>query len=113
MASLNSIVSGKHGPLVGAIDQGTSSSRFLVFASKTSELIAYHQMEIDHILPHDGWVEEDPFEILKSVYECIEKTVEKLKALEIDPRDIKGNSVPFNSLNLFGRCITLYCLDYT
>lgn len=50
-------------------------------------------MEIDHILPHDGWVEEDPFEILKSVYECIEKTVEKLKALEIDPRDIKAIGV--------------------
>ncbi|XP_050034558.1 glycerol kinase 3 isoform X1 [Dermacentor andersoni] len=88
MASKPNIVRGKHGPLVGAIDQGTSSTRFLVFASKTSELIAYHQTEIQHVLPNDGWVEEDPYEIVKSVHECIEKTVDKLKALEIDHRDI-------------------------
>ncbi|XP_029832359.2 glycerol kinase isoform X1 [Ixodes scapularis] len=93
MASPTKIVSGKHGPLVGAIDQGTSSTRFLTFASKTSELIAYHQVEIEHILPKDGWVEEDPMEILNSVYECIENTVEKLKDLEIDPRDIKAIGV--------------------
>lgn len=88
MASKTNIVRGKHGPLVGAIDQGTSSTRFLVFASKTSELIAFHQTEIQQVFPSDGWVEEDPHEIVASVHECIEKTVDKLKALEIDHRDI-------------------------
>lgn len=93
MATKSNFVRSKHGPLVGAIDQGTSSTRFLVFASRTSELIAYHQTEIQHVLPNDGWVEEDPSEILKSVHECIEKTVDKLKALEIDPSDIKALGV--------------------
>ena len=32
-----------HKNLVGAIDQGTSSSRFLVFDSDTEELVAHHQ----------------------------------------------------------------------
>ena len=32
-----------HNNLVGAIDQGTSSSRFLVFDSDTEELVAHHQ----------------------------------------------------------------------
>uniref|UniRef100_A0A3B4XAZ7 Carbohydrate kinase FGGY N-terminal domain-containing protein n=1 Tax=Seriola lalandi dorsalis TaxID=1841481 RepID=A0A3B4XAZ7_SERLL len=34
------------GPLVAAIDQGTSSTRFLVFNSKTAELLSHHQVEI-------------------------------------------------------------------
>ncbi|XP_064471144.1 glycerol kinase 3-like isoform X1 [Ornithodoros turicata] len=93
MTSLNGVVSGKHGPLVGAIDQGTSSSRFLVFASKTSELIAYHQIEVEQSYPKEGWVEEDPYEILGSVHTCIEKTMEKLVDLEIDPKDIKAIGV--------------------
>ena len=32
-----------HKNLVGAIDQGTSSSRFLVFDADTEELVAQHQ----------------------------------------------------------------------
>ncbi len=34
------------GPLVGAIDQGTSSTRFLVFSATTAELVTYHQVRI-------------------------------------------------------------------
>lgn len=36
------------------------------------------------------WVEQDPKEILMSVYECIEKTCEKLEQLNIDISNIKG-----------------------
>jgi glycerol kinase len=36
------------------------------------------------------WVEEDPTEILNSVKECIEKAVENLRALNIDPKFIRG-----------------------
>lgn len=36
------------------------------------------------------WVEQDPKEILQSVYECIEKTCEKLGQLNIDISNIKG-----------------------
>ena len=40
------------GPLLGAIDQGTSSTRFLVFSSITGELITYHQIEVTKIYPN-------------------------------------------------------------
>ncbi|KAI2809473.1 hypothetical protein BLOT_000622 [Blomia tropicalis] len=58
--------------LIGAIDQGTSSSRFLIFSAETGELVTYHQVEIKKIYPHEGWVEQNPIEICRSVYECID-----------------------------------------
>nr|XP_034970732.1 LOW QUALITY PROTEIN: glycerol kinase [Zootoca vivipara] len=84
---------GAMGPLVGAIDQGTSSTRFLVFNAKTAELLSYHQVEIQQKFPKEGWVEQDPKEILRSVYECVEKTCEKLKQLNVDIASIKAIGV--------------------
>uniref|UniRef100_A0A4W6DL08 Probable glycerol kinase n=1 Tax=Lates calcarifer TaxID=8187 RepID=A0A4W6DL08_LATCA len=81
------------GPLVAAIDQGTSSTRFLVFNSTTAELLSHHQVEIKQSFPKEGWVEEDPKEILQSVYECMERTCEKLTQLNIDISNIKAIGV--------------------
>ncbi|KAF3857375.1 hypothetical protein F7725_009234 [Dissostichus mawsoni] len=81
------------GPLVAAIDQGTSSTRFLVFNAKTAELLSHHQVEIKQSFPKEGWVEEDPKEILQSVYECMERTCEKLTQLNIDISNIKAIGV--------------------
>ncbi|XP_054479595.1 glycerol kinase isoform X2 [Anoplopoma fimbria] len=81
------------GPLVAAIDQGTSSTRFLVFNAKTAELLSHHQVEIQQSFPKEGWVEEDPKEILQSVYECMERTCEKLTQLNIDISNIKAIGV--------------------
>uniref|UniRef100_A0A8C5M1N2 glycerol kinase n=1 Tax=Leptobrachium leishanense TaxID=445787 RepID=A0A8C5M1N2_9ANUR len=81
------------GPLVGAIDQGTGSTRFLVFNAKTAELLSHHQVEIKQKFPKEGWVEQDPKEILQSVYECVEKTCEKLTQLTIDITNIKAIGV--------------------
>ena len=75
------------------MDQGTSSTRFLVFNSKTAELLSHHQVEIKQEFPKEGWVEQDPKEILLSVYECIEKTCEKLGQLNIDISNIKAIGV--------------------
>ncbi|XP_070201897.1 glycerol kinase 3-like isoform X2 [Littorina saxatilis] len=75
--------------LVGAVDQGTSSTRFLIFNSRTAELITYHQTEINQLCPHEGWVEEDPYEILESVKTCIESAVNNLKGLGNGISDIK------------------------
>ncbi|XP_053482353.1 glycerol kinase isoform X1 [Ictalurus furcatus] len=80
-------------PLVGAVDQGTSSTRFLVFNAKTAELVSQHQVEITQSFPREGWVEEDPKEILQSVYECMERTSEKLTQLKIDITNIKAIGV--------------------
>ncbi|XP_063161277.1 glycerol kinase isoform X2 [Candoia aspera] len=84
---------GAMGPLVGAIDQGTSSTRFLVFNANTAELLSHHQVEIQQKFPKEGWVEQDPKEILQSVYECVERTCEKLNHLNIDISNIKAVGV--------------------
>ncbi|XP_061483344.1 glycerol kinase isoform X2 [Rhineura floridana] len=84
---------GVMGPLVGAIDQGTSSTRFLVFNASTAELLSHHQVEIQQKFPKEGWVEQDPKEILRSVYECVERTCEKLKQLNVDIANIKAVGV--------------------
>ncbi|XP_076338426.1 glycerol kinase 3-like isoform X1 [Tachypleus tridentatus] len=84
---------GKFGPLVGAIDQGTSSTRFLIFASKTAELITYHQIPVKSVYPYEGWVEQDPKHIFNTVEQCIKKVVTNLERLEIDPSDIKAVGV--------------------
>ena len=47
---------------VGAIDQGTTSSRFMIFDHSGNE-VAKHQLEHRQILPQAGWVEHDPVEI--------------------------------------------------
>ncbi|KAM9487166.1 glycerol kinase-like isoform 1-T1 [Clarias gariepinus] len=80
-------------PLVGAVDQGTSSTRFLVFNARTAQLVSQHHVEIKQSYPKEGWVEEDPKEILQSVYECMERTSEKLAQLNIDITNIKAIGV--------------------
>jgi len=47
---------------IGAIDQGTTSTRFIVF-DRTGEIVALAQREHRQILPRPGWVEHDPGEI--------------------------------------------------
>ncbi|HEY6786870.1 MAG TPA: glycerol kinase GlpK [Trebonia sp.] len=47
---------------VGAIDQGTTSTRFMIFDHAGAE-VARHQLEHEQILPQAGWVEHDPVEI--------------------------------------------------
>lgn len=81
-------VRGRFGPLVGAIDEGTSSARFLIFSARTAEVLTYHQIRIAQNCPREGWVEQDPLAILSAVKECINETVENLKKLDIDPADI-------------------------
>lgn len=75
-------------PLIGAIDEGTSSARFLVFDVLHRKVIASHQIEITQKYPQEGWVEQDPKEILQAVITCITKTMEKLKDMGISAKDI-------------------------
>ncbi|KOB71529.1 Glycerol kinase [Operophtera brumata] len=80
--------SGKFGPLVGAIDEGTSSARFIIFKVNSSEVVAFHQKELEQQFPQEGWVEQDPYAILEVVTTCIEKAVEKLVEKGGSPKDI-------------------------
>ncbi|MBA3797541.1 MAG: glycerol kinase, partial [Geodermatophilaceae bacterium] len=56
---------------VGAVDQGTTSTRFMVFDHSGNE-VARHQLEHEQILPRAGWVEHDPAEIWTHTREVIE-----------------------------------------
>ena len=47
---------------VGAVDQGTTSTRFMIFDHGGNE-VARHQLEHEQILPQAGWVEHNPIEI--------------------------------------------------
>jgi glycerol kinase len=48
-----------------ALDQGTSSSRSIVF-DNTGQIVASSQRELSQIFPQPGWVEHDPMEIWRS-----------------------------------------------
>jgi len=50
---------------LGAIDQGTSSTRFIIFDEST-RIVADAQIEHEQICPRPGWVEHDPIEIWRN-----------------------------------------------
>jgi glycerol kinase len=56
--------------VVGAVDQGTTSTRFMIF-DHAGESIASLHLEHEQILPRPGWVEHDPIEILERTDEVI------------------------------------------
>lgn len=49
---------------VGAIDQGTTSTRFMIF-DHSGKVVAVDQREHEQIFPKAGWVEHDPHEIIR------------------------------------------------
>jgi glycerol kinase len=55
---------------VGAIDQGTTSSRFIVF-DKSGAVVSAARKEHKQIYPKPGWVEHDPLEIIANTNEVI------------------------------------------
>ncbi|KAK2432434.1 glycerol kinase [Trifolium repens] len=69
----------KEDVFIGAIDQGTSSTRFIIY-DKSAKSIGSHQVEFTQFYPQAGWVEHDPMEILESVKVCIAKAVDKATA---------------------------------
>jgi glycerol kinase len=69
---------------VGAIDQGTTSSRFIVF-DRAGRTVAMAQREHRQILPQPGWVEHDPDEILTNTRAVIEQA---LRGASLSPADL-------------------------
>lgn len=59
-----------------AIDQGTTSTRSIIFA-KSMEIISIAQKEFEQYFPKPGWVEHDPDEIWQSVLETIKQALAK------------------------------------
>jgi glycerol kinase len=60
---------------VGAVDQGTTSTRFMIFDHGGNE-VARHQVEHEQILPRSGWVEHNATEIWENTAEVIKKGLE-------------------------------------
>ncbi|MGV8853882.1 MAG: glycerol kinase GlpK [Devosia sp.] len=61
-----------------AIDQGTTSSRAIVFAQDRS-IAGVGQKEFTQIFPQDGWVEHDPEEIWESVVWAVRTALDDAK----------------------------------
>jgi glycerol kinase len=61
---------------VAALDQGTTSTRFMIFDASGS-LVASAQREHSQVFPRPGWVEHDPLEIWESATGCIEAALAK------------------------------------
>jgi len=59
-----------------AIDQGTTSSRAVVFSDQL-EIIAAAQQEFEQFFPKSGWVEHDPEEIWETTLDTCRKALEK------------------------------------
>ncbi len=62
---------------VGAIDQGTTSTRFMVFDHAGAE-VGRHQLEHEQILPRAGWVEHNPVEIWERTRSVVQSTMNSL-----------------------------------
>ena len=69
---------------LGALDQGTTSTRFIVF-DRGGRIVALAQEEHEQIYPSPGWVEHDPDEIWRRTQDVIRNTMQQ-KILQ--PRDL-------------------------
>jgi glycerol kinase len=69
---------------IGAIDQGTTSTRFIVF-DKSGRTVSIAQKEHEQIYPKAGWVEHDAEEIWRRTQEVI---AEAMQARGLRPKDL-------------------------
>jgi glycerol kinase len=68
---------------VGAIDQGTTSSRFMIFDHSGNE-VGRHQLEHEQILPQAGWVEHNPVEIWERTSSVVQSALNGAKLSAAD-----------------------------
>ncbi|MED7925153.1 glycerol kinase GlpK [Nonomuraea sp. LP-02] len=61
---------------VGAVDQGTTSTRFMIFDREGAE-VAKFQFEHEQIMPRAGWVEHNPIEIWTRTAAVIQTTLQR------------------------------------
>jgi glycerol kinase len=71
---------------VGAIDQGTTSTRFIIF-DRAGAAIASARKEHRQIFPRPGWVEHDPEEIWRNVELVVRVALDKA---DLSPSDLCG-----------------------
>nr|CDS28752.1 glycerol kinase [Hymenolepis microstoma] len=76
--------------MIGVIDQGTSSSRFVVFSAVNGEVVAKHQIEIDREHPESGWVQQSANDIYQSTLYCINRVAKNFRSLNVPFRNIRA-----------------------
>ena len=76
----------KKSTYVLSIDQGTTSSRGVIF-DKSYEIVSIGQKEFTQFFPDSGWVEHDPEEIWMSTLESCHSAIKESK---IDPSQIRA-----------------------
>ncbi len=69
-----------------AFDQGTTSSRTLIF-DQNGQIVAMAQQDIQQIYPHPGWVEHDANDILQSQLNTLATALQQGK---IEAKQIQG-----------------------
>ncbi|ORY28492.1 glycerol kinase [Naematelia encephala] len=79
----------RQGEFIGSVDCGTTSTRFIVFDDK-AKIICEHQTEFNQILPHAGWHEQDPMELVNSMRDTMHKAIEKLEWMGWSKDSVKG-----------------------
>ena len=62
---------------VGALDQGTTSTRFMIF-DHSGQVVGIDQKEHEQIYPKPGWVEHDPLEIWSRSTDVIKGALSKV-----------------------------------
>ncbi|KAF2958337.1 glycerol kinase [Thermotoga sp. Ku-13t] len=67
-----------------ALDQGTTSSRAILFDSQ-GNMVGMVNQEFPQIYPRPGWVEHDPYDILESQVSVVKKL---LRNLNVEPQQI-------------------------
>ena len=73
----------------GAIDQGTTSTRFMIF-DHAGQVVGIDQKEHEQIYPKPGWVEHDPLEVWAAAQAVIAGALAKA---HVDPKDIAAVGV--------------------
>ena len=74
---------------VAAVDQGTTSTRFMIFDHKGA-VVGFDQKEHEQIYPKPGWVEHDALEIWQATQDVIKGALDKL---HIDVKEIAAVGV--------------------
>ena len=69
------------GKLIAAIDQGTTSTRCIIF-NKHGEIISSSQKEHRQIFPKPGWVEHDPMEIWNNTLQVLVEAADDVRVKE-------------------------------
>jgi glycerol kinase len=71
---------------VGAIDQGTTGTRFMVF-DHSGQVVTNAYKKHEQIYPEPGWVEHDPTEIWENTKEVVGEALEKAN---LDPEQLEA-----------------------